>query len=988
MQAKQESLAWEDGADGTTAEGGIPSNTDHNNQEDNKETHTDEQVPRAFSPSSDAGAVSDGGEYDPLSVTLLPSAIPSSVMQEEPSRSSSVASGRKPKTVGGFIADDSDEEYDLSTPVSLPIGSHLQAPAANTPNRSLSHSPLQNPVSQIDSQSQTGTQMSNLMSAGLASSGATARPSPLREVLTSHSVTPAASVVHTSAAPKARLPHDRIGALEDRIKEDPRGDMDAWLSLISEHRKRNKLDDARAVYERFFKVFPTAAEIWVAYLEMELENDNFSAAEQIFGKSLLTVPNVQLWSVYLDYIRRRNDLTIDASGQARATVSQAYDFVLSNIGVDRDSGKIWQDYIQFIRSAPGHIGGSSWQDQQKMDQLRKAYQRAICVPMSSVNALWKEYDQFEMSLNKLTGRKFLQEKSPAYMSARSANTAIENQTQGLARTTLPRLPPALGFEGDQDYLHQVELWKRWIQWEQEDPLVLKADELDVYKQRILYVYKQAIMALRFWPEMWVDSAEWCFANGMDKEGDTFLDDGIAANPESCLLSFKKADRLESNLSESDGGPTEKGAIVRAPHDKLLDSLYDLIKQLKVREERDLVRLEESSAIDDSISAIISKAAEDDDEESEASDKVAREEAKANQRKAIQDGYAMQTKLLQKTISFVWIALMRAMRRIQGKGSIKDGGSRKILSDARARGKLTSDVYVANALIEHHVYKDPAGTKIFERGAKLFPEDENFILEYLKHLLSIGDTTNARVTFETAVSRLTAKPELLPKAKVLYSYFHKYESQYGELSQIKKLESRMAELYPDDPKLLRFSQRYSVEGFDPTAVRLIVSPKAQMKLKTVMQSIEQPTSVQNSPRPQFLQEASPRPYVPQITNSPKRPFPIEDIESDMNRPRKLARGESPLKGAAGRRLDQQKRMQAATPTWQSNGPPPFVIPRDITFLLSIIPRAEFYNAARFKADALVRLLAHTPVPDYTVWKARQGQSQPAARGTYDGYGYNR
>jgi cleavage stimulation factor subunit 3 len=75
--------------------------------------------------------------------------------------------------------------------------------------------------------------------------------------------------------------------------------------------------------------------------------------------------------------------------------------------------------------------------------------------------------------------------------------------------------------------------------------------------------------------------------------------------------------------------------------------------------------------------------------------------------------------------------------------VKDavGGSRQIFADARARGKITSDVYVASALIEHHVYKDHAGTKIFERGAKLFPEDSVFILEYLKHLLSIGDTTS-------------------------------------------------------------------------------------------------------------------------------------------------------------------------------------------------------------------------------------------------------
>lgn len=320
---------------------------------------------------------------------------------------------------------------------------------------------------------------------------------------------------------------------------------------------------------------------------------------------------------------------------------------------------------------------------------------------------------------------------------------MENLTRGLVRTTLPKLAPALGFDGDGEYLQQVELWHKWISWEQEDPLVLKSDELDVYKQRVLYVYKQALMALRFWPEMWVNAAEWCFANGMEKDGDSFLSNGITANPESCLLAFKKADRLETTLStdEADKGPAERGAIVRAPYDCLLDSLYDLIKQLKLREARELAQVEESATLDASISAIIAKAEDDDDEHD--SDREAREAEKANRQTTIKQGYAIQSQLLSRTISFVWIALMRAMRRVQGKGAVKDaiGGSRQIFADSRARGKITSDVYVASALIEHHVYKDPAGTKIFERGAKLFPEDSAFILEYLKHLLSIGDTTS-------------------------------------------------------------------------------------------------------------------------------------------------------------------------------------------------------------------------------------------------------
>jgi hypothetical protein len=188
---------------------------------------------------------------------------------------------------------------------------------------------------------------------------------------------------------------------------------------------------------------------------------------------------------------------------------------------------------------------------------------------------------------------------------------------------------------------------------------------------------------------------------------------------------------------------------------------------------------------------------------------------------------------------------------------------------------------------------------------------------------------------------------------------------------------MAELYPEDPNLLQFASRYSGEGFDPTAVRPIVSPATQMRQKSaVMPSIEQYTSVQNSPRPNFVQqEISPRPQYLQLTNttnSPKRPFPIEDMD-DLSRPRKLARGESPLKGAAGRRLDQQKRLHG-TPNWQSNAPP-FVVPRDITFLLSIIPRADLYQSTKFDAEALVRVLSQTHVPDHSSWKASREQPQP-------------
>lgn len=135
---------------------------------------------------------------------------------------------------------------------------------------------------------------------------------------------------------------------------------------------------------------------------MELEHDNFSLAENIFTNSLMKVPNVELWSTYMTYIRRMNDLNNDPTGNHRVLVQQAYDFVLNNVGIDRESGRIWQDYIQFLKNWPGQLGGSNWQDQHKSDQLRRAYHRAIATPMTTVNQLWKDYDQFENTLNKGT----------------------------------------------------------------------------------------------------------------------------------------------------------------------------------------------------------------------------------------------------------------------------------------------------------------------------------------------------------------------------------------------------------------------------------------------------------------------------------------------------------------------------------------------------------------------------------------------------------
>ena len=249
------------------------------------------------------------------------------------------------------------------------------------------------------------------------------------------------------------------------------------------------------------------------------------------------------------------------------------------------------------------------------------------------------------------------------------------------------------------------------------------------------------MAMRFWPELWFDAADFCFQNDLVAQGDDFLVQGIAANPESCLLAFKRADRLEISTANTGEDAKQRGTIVRAPYDKLLDALYERITQSKAHEARDLARVDaQFPTIEEGHLNGIQNGDNDD-----SNDEVAKEKAKEKeaQIETTKQSHAKEVKAISRCISQVWIALLRAMRRTQGKGKVGDdvGGSRQIFNDARKRGRITSDVYVESAMIEYHCYDVEAARRIFERGLKLFPDDEAFALEYIQHLIRTNDHTS-------------------------------------------------------------------------------------------------------------------------------------------------------------------------------------------------------------------------------------------------------
>lgn len=173
-----------------------------------------------------------------------------------------------------------------STDHLLGIDRHVNDPAKSLSNGSVNRLSTKDVLIPNDVQDQSASAVvqngvpSNVSNHSVMSSDVGAISSidfaakPSRPASAAHIIEAAPSAVETAitpsiSGPRARLPHDRIGILEDRIKEDPRGDLDAWLNLIGEHRKRGKLDDARKAYERFFNVFPSCVSILTELLSTE-----------------------------------------------------------------------------------------------------------------------------------------------------------------------------------------------------------------------------------------------------------------------------------------------------------------------------------------------------------------------------------------------------------------------------------------------------------------------------------------------------------------------------------------------------------------------------------------------------------------------------------------------------------------------------------------------------------------------------------------------
>lgn len=197
-----------------------------------------------------------------------------------------ISTQNQPRIVGGFEVDDDDDDedddvaeeeeengspdekdeldvydpaigldFDVSTPApAVPLDRTPQSPEQENGNTPV-------PVQASGSPTDVSSSAVPIGNDAIAPRAATTTPAQSTTLDVSAQPSPPRLNVNgsvNSAVSKSRLAHDIVGILEDRIKEDPRGDTAAYLELIEELKNRNKQDDVRRIYDQYLSVFPLA----------------------------------------------------------------------------------------------------------------------------------------------------------------------------------------------------------------------------------------------------------------------------------------------------------------------------------------------------------------------------------------------------------------------------------------------------------------------------------------------------------------------------------------------------------------------------------------------------------------------------------------------------------------------------------------------------------------------------------------------------------
>lgn len=632
---------------------------------------------------------------------------------------------------------------------------------------------------------------------------------------------------------RKRLAVDVIGQLEDDLEANPL-DYEKWNKLIKHAIVKDKEEQIQKVFDKYLSIFKYDARQWRSYITYEMNRQDFKKVEALFARCITSIDNVELFRLYVNYVRRVNDV-ITGGEKARGIVIQAFEFAVNRVGIDIKSGDLWKDYLEFLKT---WTPTASWEQQQKVDLIRKVYKRLFLIPTEKIEQLWSVYTKWENEINSSTASRFIAEKSSEFMEARSWNTEWHNVTERLLKRDL--LPESI----ENDHIkYQLSLWYRWLDLESKNHLNIKDEKL--LNKRIEYVYKQSIIALPFVPELWYKYNQFCLsnANGDDmNKSFELLSQGLILNPKSYLLSFELSELYERDNNLSSANEVLNNLIMSLIKDhNIVLQRIDSIKNDMDKTTGSNLTSDDPNTDKQNINNTDSNSNNDDDydDDDDANNNNMTNNAMIQRAK---QGYNLSKedieslKFLQhseqelsRSITLVYTKLMMTNKRSSG---IKE--SRQIFKQAKKFSRIGHELYVENALMEYYSDNKNTARKVFELGMKNYGSSGKYLLSYLDFLIMVNEIENIKVLFEVSMTNLLKgidNPEETEdldtphwikaeqKAdidgrkyyiKKLIKKYGKFATKFLDLGIISSLESRYKELFPEDDPIELLSSRYAYD----------------------------------------------------------------------------------------------------------------------------------------------------------------------------------
>ena len=554
------------------------------------------------------------------------------------------------------------------------------------------------------------------------------------------------------AAPKMPMvSSQKLDRARNRLAQN-RQDLDAWETIVADAQTRG-VPEGRSLFEEVLAAHPTASRVWRAYAEAEIAGDtggnrDDEAVKAIFSRCLLSCPSALLWRSYTRYMEKTNDAGTEEGVQA---IKAAFEYTVDTVGEDLESGPLWLDYVTFLKTAdPSHACPDAKPEQAesaRMQEVRRAYQRAVSVPTNSIDALYREYDAFEHGVSAALAKPLLAEVKPGVDVARAALKERKRLHDQCIVGGLAGPPGTSKDEKSPD--GQARAWRAMINWERSNPQKLTPDAEageTAHPQlvtRVALAYDQALMSLWNFPDIWLEFAAWHEGNDHE-EAKAVLQRAREALPGCPLVHFAAADLVEAR-----GDATAASAV----YESVLD-------EYKVK----CAAVAEAANVDGA------------------------------------DDFKFDHPPMDDATLLVSIEYMRCARRMRG----RDEARKSFMRVRKAPGKRW-EAFAAAALLEWRYDKnDKVARNVFELGLKSFISQPQYVARYAEFLVGCNDVGNARVLFERATAAAgeataaaaglggTDKAGKASVEKVFWDMFVDFEHTHGTMDTMKGVETRRRE----------------------------------------------------------------------------------------------------------------------------------------------------------------------------------------------------